>query len=676
MLFKTFKRWSFKLLFSYLFFSYCLIATGEALTIDSLTSDNNGNNPSAIQTNSIDIKNALYNGQISKILIYYKSSKKIKTSSDFAYSAIAMLATNQLEQGKKDLTEAVKGHAPQDLTLCAKAILMRKEQKYKEAEHNILQALKISPGHSYYLNVLGRIYFDTQKYPKAINTFKLATEKNSRFLPAYLNLGATYLQTNQNRLALSAFDQALSEEPKESKAFLGKIYAYKATFQLEKAVAVCDLYIEKIGTNAKILNIKADLFYRLGNFNKVLTVGADLENLDSTVSDYWQGLALLHLNKTDASLQKIENLPEATPEKTCLLGLFKLTERNYQSAARSMSSCLAQDNRNITALLGKMTLNVILNDSDHNEEDKTVIRPEISNYFKALYSLKNSNLKNADKYFLLAENMIPTFSMAGIDYKQLPLLIDLKTIDETAIGTFLYIMNFKAKSQLVFNEILKKKSEALLANYWLGQIAWEQGDLENSEKFMKQCINSVKFFPAFYSLAEQRIQKGDVNRAIEFYAKALKIKSDAGILIKLGLLYEKLDKRTDVEKIYTQLIKDFSDLYIGYNQYAWYLTKNNLELEEAWQYATKANELQPNNASILDTLGWLSFKNKNFKQAETYLTKAYNINPATPSVLFHLGALQKQLSNHEAARTLAEKALELNPNFDEAGLARKMLEGL
>ncbi len=646
------------------------------MTIDSLTSDNNGNSTSQIQTNSIDIKSALYNGQINKILIYYKNSKKIKTSSDFAYSAIAMLATNQLEQGKKDLSEAEKSHAPQDLTSCAKAILMRKEQKYKEAERNILQALKIAPEHSYYLNVLGRIYFDTQKYPKAINTFKLATKKNSHFLPAYLNLGATYLQTHQYRLALSAFDQALSEEPKESKAFLGKIYAYKATSQLEKAVAVCELYTEAIGTNGEILNIKADLFYRLGNFNKVLIVGADLENLDAKMSDYWQGLALLHLNKTDASLQKIENLPEAAPEKTCLLGLFNLTERNYQSAARNMSSCLAKDNRNITALLGKMTLNVILNDSDHNEEDQTIIRPEISNYFKALYSLKNSDLKKADKYFLLAENTVPSFSMAGIGYKQLPLLINLKTIDETAIGTFLYIMNFKTKSQLVFNEILKKNSEALLANYWLGQIAWEQGDLENSEKFMNQCINSVQFFPAFYSLAEQRIQKGDINRAIEFYAKALKIKSDAGILIKLGLLYEKLDKRTDVEKIYTQLINDFSDLYIGYNQYAWYLTKNNLELEKAWQYATKANELQPNNASVLDTLGWLSFKNKNFKQAETYLTKAYNINPATPSVLFHLGALQKQLLNNEAARTLAEKALELNPNFDEAGLARKMLEEL
>lgn len=64
----------------------------------------------------------------------------------------------------------------------------------------------------------------------------------------------------------------------------------------------------------------------------------------------------------------------------------------------------------------------------------------------------------------------------------------------------------------------------------------------------------------------------------------------------------------------------------GYNDLAFILADKKGQAVEALKYANKANELQPNDAAILDTLGWVNFKLKNYTEAESYLSKAYLIN--------------------------------------------------
>ena len=51
----------------------------------------------------------------------------------------------------------------------------------------------------------------------------------------------------------------------------------------------------------------------------------------------------------------------------------------------------------------------------------------------------------------------------------------------------------------------------------------------------------------------------------------------------------------------------------------------------------KSNEIDPENASYFDTLGWIYYKMKNYKLTKNLLKKSLQINGNSAVVLEHLG---------------------------------------
>jgi len=358
------------------------------------------------------------------------------------------------------------------------------------------------------------------------------------------------------------------------------------------------------------------------------------------------------------------------------LALLNIIDKKFEAAKQAAKKALEKRPSYLAAQLADQTLDLLLDQQLKDISDtKNEINAPINSYFKGLYSLQRNKQHRAWEYFNKAENFISGFSFAGISEQSLVKTIEKKEIRDIGLGTFYYFTKMPKRAQSSFQTILKYKPDSLLANYWLGQIAIEQGQRKKATAYYGKSISAVPFFPSLYSLAELSLINRDIDKAISYYEKALELKSDPGILVKLGLLYEERGNTSAVEKIYTKLITDHDDLFIGYNQLAWFYTKNNIKLEKAMSLAKQANELQPGNASILDTLGWLYYKKGNLKSAEEKLSEARQIL-ASPSVLYHLGAVNKAKGNLKTAKKYINKALSINPNFDEASAAREMLKSL
>lgn len=64
------------------------------------------------------------------------------------------------------------------------------------------------------------------------------------------------------------------------------------------------------------------------------------------------------------------------------------------------------------------------------------------------------------------------------------------------------------------------------------------------------------------------------------------------------------------------------------NAYAYTLALQNRRLDEARSYAERALNNAPEQASILDTLGYITFLQNDFDTAAKVLAQAYKLNPS------------------------------------------------
>ena len=89
---------------------------------------------------------------------------------------------------------------------------------------------------------------------------------------------------------------------------------------------------------------------------------------------------------------------------------------------------------------------------------------------------------------------------------------------------------------------------------------------------------------------------------------------------------------------------------------------HNMNLDEAETMIRRALEKEPNNASYLDSLGWVEFRKGRFDQALDHLLRAAKATEHDDPVVFeHVGDIYLKLNRLPEALAAWQKALALDP---------------
>lgn len=99
------------------------------------------------------------------------------------------------------------------------------------------------------------------------------------------------------------------------------------------------------------------------------------------------------------------------------------------------------------------------------------------------------------------------------------------------------------------------------------------------------------------------------------------------------------------------------------NALGYHLTDNSQELDRAEVLLVAANELLPNDPAIMDSLGWLYYRQGKLDQAIELLSGAFNLYPDS-EIAAHLGEALWLSGREEDATNLIEKALLTDPDDD------------
>jgi len=83
-------------------------------------------------------------------------------------------------------------------------------------------------------------------------------------------------------------------------------------------------------------------------------------------------------------------------------------------------------------------------------------------------------------------------------------------------------------------------------------------------------------------------------------------------------------------------------------------------LDEALGYIQRALKVEPDDAAIIDSMGWLQFRMGNNAKAAELLRQALTLIE-DPEISAHLGEVLWQMGNKKDALDVLETALEANP---------------
>ena len=168
-------------------------------------------------------------------------------------------------------------------------------------------------------------------------------------------------------------------------------------------------------------------------------------------------------------------------------------------------------------------------------------------------------------------------------------------------------------------------------------------------------------YPFYQGLAWQ--QFGDNKRAAEELERAARIAPDfVDAWVQLGIIYSVMADHARSDSAYERALELAPDNALINNNYAYALSERGVQLERARRMAEGALAGEPDNASYLDTMGWIYFQLGQYERALTYIRRSVDIDPFSATVYEHLGDCYAKLGETDKARVSWQRALDLEPD--------------
>ena len=191
----------------------------------------------------------------------------------------------------------------------------------------------------------------------------------------------------------------------------------------------------------------------------------------------------------------------------------------------------------------------------------------------------------------------------------------------------------------------------------------KQGKLDEARAYLKRVAAENPEDAVQVTVAEAQLLRDAQrhNDAFALLSEALdKQPEQPELLYDLALTAEKLERFDLLEKHLRKLIEVKPDHAHAYNALGYSFADRNTRLPEARKLIEKALELAPEDYFIIDSLGWVLYREGDLKGAARELRRAYNGRPDA-EIGAHLGEVLWMLGERDEARRIWDESLKAGP---------------
>jgi tetratricopeptide (TPR) repeat protein len=234
------------------------------------------------------------------------------------------------------------------------------------------------------------------------------------------------------------------------------------------------------------------------------------------------------------------------------------------------------------------------------------------------------------------------------------------------------------QAYLLMAQIAEKQKDFVAANAWLDRIEnadeimaaqmrrasllARQGQMAQARALLRSHPERRPEDARLKLVAEAQLLRDfkDWQQAYEVYGEAVtRFPNDNDLIYDQAMMAEKANRLDAMENLLRQLIATKPDHHHAYNALGYSLADRNVRLPEAKQLIEKAVELEPDDAYIQDSLGWVEFRMGNVQRALDILQGAYGKRPDA-EIAAHLGEVLWAQGQREQALKIWREGLLLS----------------
>ena len=211
---------------------------------------------------------------------------------------------------------------------------------------------------------------------------------------------------------------------------------------------------------------------------------------------------------------------------------------------------------------------------------------------------------------------------------------------------------------------IRTGDQALPARLRTANALAKEGKLDEARTYLNSLDVEEPAEKAQITVAEAQLLR-DANRpgdAFKLLDQALKKDPDQpDLLYDFALTAEKLDRFDLLEANLRKLIQVRPDYAHAYNALGYSLAERNMRLPEAKKLIEHALQLAPEDYFIVDSLGWVLYRQGDLKGAARELRRAYGARP-DPEIGAHLGEVLWVMGERQQADKVWRESLEAGPD--------------
>ena len=206
--------------------------------------------------------------------------------------------------------------------------------------------------------------------------------------------------------------------------------------------------------------------------------------------------------------------------------------------------------------------------------------------------------------------------------------------------------------------------QALPAQLRVASVMAKQGRLDDARAYLRGIVAKDEQQKVQILMAEAQLLR-EANRndeAFKILGQALKDNpGEPDLLYDQALTAEKIERFDVLEANLRTLIKEQPDHAHAYNALGYSFADRNMRLDEARALIERALELAPNDAFIVDSMGWVLYRQGDTQAAVAQLRRAWSLRPDA-EIGAHLGEVLWVAGDHKEANRVWDEALREHPD--------------
>ena len=516
--------------------------------------------------------------------------------------------------------------------------------RYAEAKERLETLVAVDPDNDaayYYLGMTALMQNDLEL---AETGFETAVQLDSSNFWYRHRLAGVYAMTDRKELTVEIYNGLLKDFPKKSDLYYSLIELYLSMGRMEDALSTLDQIDTVFGRSDVSVMTRFDILRRLGRMEEAYQVleaynrGYSSPQVLAMLGDY-----RMSMYEDSTALAYYDEALDIAPDYApALLGkaeVFRITRR-YEDYFR--------------------TIDVFIKDKDIPAEGKC-------DYLKAL-------VQHSDPNFLT--RFQPSLDSVMTSFRSVHPGDSLVT---ALAGIYYYGTGRMDKAKDCFRENVEQWPESLGAAANYAEALMYMGEWEELSAYTKDAYGRFPDELAFLemsTLADYNLKAYD--DVIATCSRIISVAPDDSARVltaytTLGDIYYHLGEKAKAYRSYDEALKVNPEYLTVLNNYAYFLSLDGRKLKKAYSMSRITVEKEPDNATYLDTFGWILYLQGRSEEAKPYFKHAMLYGGKESAVTMdHYAEVLFDLKEYSLAFVYWNQALAKDTEGEIPGLEEKI----